>query len=603
MRLTFTILYCLIFFSSTNSFSAISEFVKSANDASQIRILGSYQQKGTDSSLIAAIEFDIKKGWKIYAPDNKSGSSEFGQPPVFDFSRSQNLKFDSVNIIWPEALKEKEQIGNQVINYSIYKNNVLIPIELKEQNKNQPINLKVNIDYALCKNICIPVSQKLNLTIKTLEKDNNALQIINNLQPAKKKNDHSSDITLFKALIIAFIGGLILNIMPCVLPVISIKILSIINHSGTSIGKIRTAYFATISGIVFCFTLFAAITAILKLLGSSLGWGFQFQNPYFLIFLIVVLMIFIANLLDVFELHSFNFINSFLDKKINDEQRKHHIFIPNFLSGILAVLLATPCSAPFLGTAISFALSQNIIKIFAAFIAMALGLAFPYIILIIFPHATNLLPKPGSWMVKVKNLMAGFLAATAIWLVWVLSNNIGFIPAMIVALFALLILALFKIGNKFKLHSLSRILLFSTLIYCSFIIPDKTSDYFAAKAKEYNQLWIKFDQKQIPKLVKEGKVVIVDITADWCITCKLNKALVLNSKQIVSKIKSGGVIAMRGDLTIMDEDIMNFIRSYNRYAIPFNIVYGPRAPQGILTSELLSKEKLLKIINQAKSIH
>ena len=140
----------------------------------------------------------------------------------------------------------------------------------------------------------------------------------------------------------------------------------------------------------------------------------------------------------------------------------------------------------------------------------------------------------------------------------------------------------------------------ASAIYCTFTVPNQTAQYFEIRQKQLNQLWIKFDEGKIDQLVKDGNVVLIDITADWCITCKLNKVLVLDSKDIVNKIKEENVVAMRGDLTIMDDKIMDFMRSHNRYAIPFNIVYGPNAPKGILVSELLNKTKLLEIIDEAK---
>ena len=205
-------------------------------------------------------------------------------------------------------------------------------------------------------------------------------------------------------ILISLIGGAILNIMPCVLPVLSIKLISIINHSNASLARIRFAFVSTIIGILACFMFFAASAAVIKATGNSLGWGLQFQNPYFLIFLIIILAFFTANLLGIFEITFQQFLTNFLNKKIIEGEGKKNIFMPNFLSGVLAVLLATPCSAPFLGTAISFALSQNLEIIFLVFFMIGLGFALPYIILLITPKIVYLLPKPGNWMIHIKQL-------------------------------------------------------------------------------------------------------------------------------------------------------------------------------------------------------
>jgi suppressor for copper-sensitivity B len=269
------------------------------------------------------------------------------------------------------------------------------------------------------------------------------------------------------------------------------------------------------------------------------------------------------------------------------------------MSGILAVLLATPCSAPFVGTAISFAFTQDVLTIFIVLFFMGLGLAFPYIILVIFPNCIKILPKPGSWMANIKNLMAGFLAATIIWLIYILSNNIGFISSMLIALLSVFMLISLKLCQRFEISKLKEIFILITLIITIFIVPIKISKSFEVKQKTYDKLWVKFDRSKINQLVSEGKTVIVDITADWCITCKLNKALVLNSKAVREKLSKPNIIGMRGDLTRPDSAILDFMSCHNRYAIPFNIVYGPKATNGILLSELLSKRKLLEIIEEA----
>ncbi|MDA0901853.1 MAG: protein-disulfide reductase DsbD family protein, partial [Proteobacteria bacterium] len=356
-----------ICFNSTLN-AASSNFIKNDTGAAKARIIASYKiDDNGQAKLLTAIHFKFKNGWKIYAP---GGDSAFSIPPSFNFNQSSNIDVNAIDVTWPPSIMQEENFGHETIRYAIYKDEVIIPIALETIDPQRATRLNVTINYGLCNDICIPVEQELSLQVAALEQDPQILYLIENaLNPQKaapQPEDPSKtniEITLIKALLIAFLGGLILNIMPCVLPVLSIKLLSIVNHSGTEIKRIKEAYFATTLGIIFSFLILATITSTLKILGNSLGWGFQFQNPYFLIFLIIVLIIFTANLLDIFTIHFSSFINDVLNKKISKEEKKHHIFVPNFLSGILAVLLATPCSAPFLGTAISFALSQNITKI------------------------------------------------------------------------------------------------------------------------------------------------------------------------------------------------------------------------------------------------
>jgi suppressor for copper-sensitivity B len=264
----------------------------------------------------------------------------------------------------------------------------------------------------------------------------------------------------------------------------------------------------------------------------------------------------------------------------------------------LAVLLATPCSAPFVGVAISFALGgADAPQILLIFISMAIGLALPYLLLIIFPNAVKILPQPGKWMSKIKNIMAGFLAATAIWIIYILVGNIGFWPAMSAAILALLILPLFKKTPKNKIIFMA---IFITIISAAFTLPTHLAQKQKQRQINEEKIWIKFDEEKIRQLVSEGKVVLIDITADWCITCKTNKLLVLNNKEIQEKIAEKNIIAMRGDLTKPNATISQFMQKHGRYAIPLNIVFGPAAPEGILTSEILNKGELLKTIERAK---
>ena len=258
-------------------------------------------------------------------------------------------------------------------------------------------------------------------------------------------------------------------------------------------------------------------------------------------------------------------------------------------------MLATPCSAPFLGSAISFALIQDFTTIFTIFFFIGIGFSAPYIILFFAPKLVYLLPKPGNWMIKIKQIFGLLMVITWLWLIYVLANNIGITSAAILALVSATLPFCLKIKNKFF-----KIVSIILLITLAASLSNKSLFNKNVSVKKSQELWQKFDESEIYKQVKLGKVVLVDVTADWCITCKFNKVRVLQDKEIVSILASGDVVGIRGDITKPDMEIMKFMRKHNRFAIPFNIVYGPNAPNGILTSELLNKDDLLKLINQAK---
>ena len=601
----------LLFFSLAlqNSFGASSSLQNHELSGAKTALIASFYEQNGAQKLVAGVEFRLQEGWKIYGNDD----SGMGMPPEFNFSASQNYK--SHNIFYPQAVAGFEKIGTEEIKYTYYKNSTVFPIFIEILDKNQPTKLNLKLSFALCKDVCVPVNQEFSLIVNQ-EIDKNSIAKIEKFygQNLVEKNFNSSENfseidmsfgdaikvkknpnKIYLMILLAMLGGLILNIMPCVLPVISIKLISVLKHSGAPISKIRFSFFATIIGILSCFIVLAFFSYIIQSAGSSLGWGFQFQNPFFLTFLIIILTLFIAELLGIFEISFSQILATFLDKKISEKEMQKNIFMPNFLSGILAVLLATPCSAPFLGSAISFALTQDFLTIMLIFIFIGIGFSTPYIILIASPQLINLLPKPGKWMLKIKHLMAGFLLATAVWITFILSNTIGIFPSLLVSIFSILIFFSLKIKTK-----IIKIIFVIILIILSFTLPFDFHERQVKLKNERNSYWQVFDESILQNLISENKIIIVDVTADWCLTCKFNKILVLNDDEIVNKLKSGEVIGLRADITQPDSDVMKFLSKHNRYAIPFNAVYGPKAKNGLLASEFLNKKQLLELIEKAQ---
>lgn len=345
-----------------------------------------------------------------------------------------------------------------------------------------------------------------------------------------------------RILMIALLGGLVLNLMPCVLPVLSIKVLSVVSHGGKNRenrGQIFRNFMASAVGILFSFWLMALGLSLLKAAGESIGWGIQFQHPVFLVFLITVLVLFAANMFDVFEIP----LPRFIAKNIPARHEHEPTLIGHFLMGAFATLLATPCTAPFLGTAVGFALARGAMEIFVIFTFLGLGLALPYIVLAVSPGLFRFMPKPGRWMRTFKRFMALLLLATAGWL--------GSVLVTVTASAAL------------------------------------------------DDGWQKFDVALIRPAVDEGKTVIVDVTADWCLTCKANKKLVLQKKDVVAALSAPNILRLQADWTHRDETIAEYLRSFGKYGIPFNVIYGPAAPQGIVLPELLTQDAVLDALVEA----
>ena len=391
------------------------------------------------------------------------------------------------------------------------------------------------------------------------------------------------DAGLLAALLAALIGGFILNLMPCVLPVLSIKLLGIVGHGGGARSATRRAFLASSAGILASFAVLASAAVALKSAGATVGWGMQFQEPLFLVFMIVVVTLFAANLWGLFEVMLPGRVTGALGGVEQPGLAGH------FLTGALATLLATPCSAPFLGTAIAFALSRGAGEIYAIFLALGLGLALPYLAVAAFPGLATRLPRPGPWMARLRRILALALATTALWLLWVLASSSGRPAAIGVgALMAAAVAALALLPR-------ARVAVVGLVVF-AFIAPSALGTGALPEKPADGTLWRTFDRQAIPRLVAEGKTVVVDVTAEWCLTCQVNKRVVIADETVAARLKAPDVVALRADWTRPDPGIAEYLASHGRYGIPFNAVYGPNNPDGIVLPELLTVSTMMNAL-------
>ncbi len=403
-----------------------------------------------------------------------------------------------------------------------------------------------------------------------------ALEATIPLSSVVKVHDETTKSDVAIILGLAFLGGFILNLMPCVLPVLSIKVITLVGHGGTEKRAVRWRFLASAAGVLFSFLLIALATITLQAAGAAVGWGMQFQQPLFLSVLIIVLALFTANLWGVFEI----VLPSWLTDRIGGVCT--YGYIGDFLTGIFSTLLATPCSAPFLGTAVGFALARGPSEILMIFTMLGLGMAMPYVLVALFPILAARLPRPGPWMIHLRKFAGIILFITIIWLssiLWIQTDQ------KIIILILLTILFLFLLKKK----KITKILLIS--LFLAFIM------HFSFLRKERHTPWLPFDETALAHHVADGRVVFVDVTADWCITCQINKALVLSHREVVKRLHN--VVAMQADWTRHDGRVSAYLAGFGRYGIPFNVVYGPGAPQGLLLPELLTAEGVLKALDVA----
>ena len=593
----------------------------------------------TPSKILIGLKVSLLPEWKIYWRN----PGDAGLPPEIKWETGNNIR--SIDLLFPNP-KRFNFFGIETFGYE---NEVIFPIVIDRLNNNKKISGPLQIEAQVCAEICVPVNyrydlkqlnydDKKNSKLKDILKyknkvpkflisknlelisfdqsdDNLKLSLINKLnispydiivedhkefvfeKPKYSKNGELLDITInfkekkdyefeflkltflsndlsyekiitkspnlpnehilkfnenkmsfgFDIFIIALIGGFILNFMPCVLPVLSLKLVQLVNLRTENKVIFRKKILFNILGILTSFLLLAFGTYIIKSAGELVGWGVQFQNPSFLIFMILLTAFFGFNLLGLFNL--------FLPSKIlNILSFRYEGFVGDFVTGITLTLLATPCTAPLVGTAVGFALSGGTFEIFSILLIMGLGLSLPLILIMLFPKTISIIPKPGKWLVTFKKIMAFFLLLTSIWLI-----NL-----------------LMKLETKIE----------TSLNY-------------------YNNLeivnWDINKNISLPnQLAAKGEIVFVDITADWCITCQVNKALVLETKEVSEIFKRNNVKVLVLDWTKPNKNIKKFLTEKERYGIPYNEIYGPSLLSGKILSELLTIKEIQKYIKLAK---
>ena len=648
----------------------------SISNESKVRIFSPNTHNNNNNEIFLGLEYELKEGWKTYW--QSPGDGGFPQEIIWD--KSKNVS--SLEVLWPTP-NYFEILDINSIGYS---DKVIFPLKIYLIDSSKPTLVTLDINYLVCKDICIPGNANLKLQIPSgkgnltnhafyLEKSlsqlpisSNKLDLIDNKKInifSDKKNisfyfsilsketfidpvvflhtkyglpvvnpeiklsksnkqleakftfnknlikDDKVDTTFiiadknqsievneitsltsdnikinnnyFYIIFIAFLGGIILNGMPCVLPVLSIKVLSMLQHLDKP-SAIRKSFILTSLGIISSFVILALSFIILRYFGTNIGWGMQFQQPLFLMVIIFILTFFAFNLFGFYEISIPNFIQK---KVLFNEPLKSNS--KDFFNGFLTTLMATPCSAPFVGTAITAAFTQSMIMMLLIFLFMSFGLALPYLLVAIYPKLIFYFPKPGRWMLYLKYFLGLLLLLTLVWIGNILLNHYNYY--LIISLIILLIIML-SLSNFLRIKK--TILFISIIIF--FSLP--YFSIFKASLKKEITDWLDFNNINIQELVLQDNIIFVDITADWCATCQYNKINVLNSSQISEIFTKFKVIKIKGDWTKPDDKIEKFLQENNKFGIPFNIIYNKNNIEGIILPELLSKKEIIKIFEK-----
>jgi len=410
-------------------------------------------------------------------------------------------------------------------------------------------------------------------------------------------------------LLIALLGGVILNAMPCVLPVVSLKVFGLVRAGSHGRREMVRGALASAAGILVSFAALAALAVAAGAAGAAVGWGIQFQRPGFVAFLTVVLILFCLNLWGLFEIPLPRALAHLGGTAAREGLAGH------FVSGLFATLMATPCSAPFLGTAIGFGLGQPAPIVFSIFLAVGAGLALPYLVLAAAPGAARFLPRPGAWMETLRGIMGFLLGGSAVWLLYVLSAQVS--PERLATFeVGLLLIALCTwlrhrtlVGRPWAHRAAGAALAVSAVAAVALAAAGPGIDAagggegagarLAARAKPAGLIgWVAFDRARAESLAAAGQLVFVDVTADWCFTCKVNERLVLDTPEIAAAFATHHVLPMRADWTNRNDAITHFLADNGRYGIPFYLLYRPgREP--VVFSELPTKTTILSALDEA----
>jgi thiol:disulfide interchange protein len=407
------------------------------------------------------------------------------------------------------------------------------------------------------------------------------------------------EIAFIWAAILAFAGGILLNLMPCVLPILSVKAFSLVQHSQSAPREVRLQGVAYAAGVLISFAAMALVLIGVRAAGAEIGWGFQLQSPLFVALMIYLLFAAGLSLSGVF---SFGERIAGVAGEFGSRER----YSGSFLTGALATLIATPCTAPFMATALGYAITQPWYRSLAIFETVGLGLALPYLAIAFSPGLRSFLPKPGVWMPRLKQFLAFPVYGTAVWLSFVLAQEAGEV-AVTVALAGLVLIAFAgwvyeaaRLGERRGRQwgvGISALAIFAALALLRLMDVDRPSRA-AVVPGAAGIAWMPFTAEKINELQGEGRPIFVDFTADWCITCKLNEKVVLTDRAVLRAFTDSDVVALRADWTRQDPSITRMLEANGRAGVPLYLFYPKPGPDGarrqaIVLPQILTAETVL----------
>lgn len=409
--------------------------------------------------------------------------------------------------------------------------------------------------------------------------------------------------TRFAIVGLALLGGLILNLMPCVLPVLSLKLLALVGYGRGERRRARLGLLATAAGIVGSFGVLAVVLIALKAAGSAIGWGIQFQQPWFLAGMALLTATFAASLWGWVPIA----LPGGMAGAVGSIRGRRPL-TDAFIMGAFATLLAASCSAPFVGTALGFAFARGPLDIALVFASLGLGMAAPLLAVAVWPGLVAWLPRPGPWMEWLRFVLGLALLGTVAWLIAVLATEAGLWSALLAAgllLVFLVMLAWRHLQSPGQRRARRSAGVAAAVGLAAVLLPTLQGRALTGTTPRSSAtagLWRSYDAAAVQRLAAGGKVVLVDVSASWCLTCKVNELAVLDRSPIAERLRASGVVAMRADWTRPDPAVTAYLKSFGRYGVPLDVVYGPGAPTGIALPELLTPQAVIKAVHRAETV-
>ena len=526
----------------------------------------------------------------------------------------QLLNNDQPIPINPQLPKGKKKFDDYFGEVEVFYHQALVSIPLPAQSDEESLQLEVSsqgcADAGLCyppykqrfdidrkKLIATEIShtespQRSNIVTPGANIDGNDTG--NNTSNGTDKISDSDEPSLLYILLLAAIGGAILNLMPCVFPVLTLKVLSFTGQDPAQ-AHTRTHGLVYTAGVVLSFIAVASILLLLKATGEAIGWGFHLQSPWFVAALTYLFFVMGLALSGMLELGS-RFMG------VGGAMAAQGGYTGTFFTGVLATVVASPCTAPFMGTALGYAMTQPPVIALSVFAALGFGMAFPFLLLSEIPSLTRFMPKPGAWMDSFKRFMAFPLYATCVWLLWVIGNQTGSSGMAIVLLGCLLIaLAIYlwhESASKHRWQVLKNITsLIATVAALMMLASPFLQPRSQAMTAPENAQWQTYSATTLQDLQNSGQAVFINVTADWCITCLLNERTTLSTDEIEQAFKNNNIHYLKADWTKHDPAITDLLHQYERSGIPLYLLYPPGKPQqAIILPQILTKNIILQAL-------